>query len=135
MNAQIYRLLLGLCPADLRREFGAEMTQVFLEDLEDQRRRGGWMGAARVWWRSVRELRGIALPELASRREVVVPFVMGLLQLVLILLSQCDPYNTPRSIGDLLLLIFAMNLIPTVIGSAVLQIGNRSVPVPLNLRS
>jgi hypothetical protein len=135
MNARIYSLLLALCPADLRREFGVEMTDVFLEDLEDHRQHGGWMGAARVWWRSVRELRGVALPELASRREIVVPFVMGLLELILILLSLCDPYNTPRSVGDLLLLIFGMSVIPAVIGSAVLRIGDRSVPVPLNLRS
>jgi hypothetical protein len=49
MNARMYRLMLRLYPAELRHDFGAEMTQVFLDDIDDS-------GAARVWWRSLKEL-------------------------------------------------------------------------------
>lgn len=38
MNTRIYSLLLTLCPPDLRQDFGDEMVQVFLEDLENHRR-------------------------------------------------------------------------------------------------
>lgn len=61
MNARIYSLLLRLYPAELRADFGPEMTQVFLDDMEDGRRRNGHAGAARVWWRSLKELCQIAL--------------------------------------------------------------------------
>ena len=61
MNARIYSLLLHLYPADLREDFGPEMTQVFLDDLGEGRRRHGCIGVARVWWRSVKELCQIAL--------------------------------------------------------------------------
>jgi hypothetical protein len=61
VNARIYSLLLRLYPADLREHFGPEMTQVFLDDLEDRRRRHGLPGAARVWWHSLKELCQIAL--------------------------------------------------------------------------
>ena len=42
MNARVYGMLLRLYPAELRDDFGEEMTQVFLDDIDDS-------GAARVW--------------------------------------------------------------------------------------
>ena len=45
----LYRLLLRLCPADLRAEFGAEMEALFLADLN--RARG--LGKCRLWWRAI----------------------------------------------------------------------------------
>ena len=138
MNARVYGLMLSFYPADLRRDFGAEMTEVFLEDLEDSRRRGGWMGAARVWWRSVRELCRIASPEMASRREIAVPFVMYVMQAIylagLILLTRGNPHaDIPRSAGDILILIFGTSLIPAIIARIALLIGDGAVPVPLTL--
>lgn len=72
MNAQIYSLLLRLYPAELREDFGPEMMQVFLDDLEDGRRRRGSIGVARVWWRSLKELCQIAL----STPRVMVPLLI-----------------------------------------------------------
>jgi len=139
MNARVYGLMLSFYPADLRRDFGAEMTEVFLEDLEDSRLRGGWMGAVRVWWRSVRELCRIASPEMASRREIAVPFVMFVLQAMylsgIIFITQSNPHaDIPRSVGDRLVLVFGMSLIPALIARVALLIGDGSVPVPLSLR-
>ncbi|HWB87569.1 MAG TPA: hypothetical protein VG675_25730, partial [Bryobacteraceae bacterium] len=65
MNARIYGLLLHLYPAELREDFGPEMMQVFLDDMEDSRRRHGFSGAARVWWHSLKELGQVALPAAA----------------------------------------------------------------------
>jgi hypothetical protein len=139
MNAQIYSLFLSFYPADFRRDFGAEMTEVFLEDLEESRQRGGWLGAAHVWWRSVRELCRIASPEVISRREVAVPGLMFVLQTLyigaIVLLAHGDPHSTlPQSGGDTLVLIFGVSLIPALIGRIALRIGDNSVPVPLSLR-
>ncbi len=139
MNARVYGLMLSFYPADLRRDFGAEMTEVFLEDLEDSHRRGGRMGAVRVWWWSVRELCRIASPEVISRREIAVPLVMYVLQSIylagIIFLTQRDPHaGIPRSVGERLVLIFGMSLIPALIGRVALLIGDGSVPVPLSLR-
>ena len=78
MSARIYSLLLRLYPAELREEFGAEMTQVFLDDLEDGRRRCGVFGAARVWRRSLKELCQIAL----STPRVMVPLFIYLSQIL-----------------------------------------------------
>jgi hypothetical protein len=139
MNARVYGLLLSFYPADLRNDFGAEMTEVFLEDLEDSRRRGGWMGTARVWWRSVREFCCIASPEVISRREIAVPLVMYVLQAIylaaIIFLTQRNPHaDIPRSAGGTLVLIFGASAIPALIARVALLIGDGSVPVPLSLR-
>jgi len=76
VNARIYSLLLRLYPAELREDFGPEMTQVFLDDVEDGRRRHGHIGIAHVWWRSLKELCQIAL----STPRVMVPLFIYLSQ-------------------------------------------------------
>lgn len=50
MNAsRVYRVLLRLCPPDLRAAYGAEMESLFLADLA----RAGSVGKAAVWLRAV----------------------------------------------------------------------------------
>jgi hypothetical protein len=66
MNAWLYQKLLLLYPQDLRRDFGAEMTLAFAEDIKN-------MGSLRVWWCAIRELLTVALPGQRSNRSVVVP--------------------------------------------------------------
>jgi putative ABC transport system permease protein len=48
----LYRLLLRLCPADFRAEFGAEMEALFLADLAKARR----AAKVGVWWRAVADV-------------------------------------------------------------------------------
>jgi hypothetical protein len=66
MNAWLYQKLLLLYPHYLRRDFGAEMTLAFADDIEI-------MGAPRVWWCALREVLTVALPAQRSNRSVLVP--------------------------------------------------------------
>jgi hypothetical protein len=66
MNAWLYQKLLLLYPQDLRRDFGAEMTLAFAEDIKS-------MGNLRVWWCALRELLTVALPGQRSNPSVIVP--------------------------------------------------------------
>jgi hypothetical protein len=66
MNAWLYEKLLLLYPEDLRRDFGAEMTLAFADDIEI-------MGVPRVWWCALGELLTVALPGQRSNPSVVVP--------------------------------------------------------------
>ena len=134
MNARVYELMLSFYPAELRAEFGAEMTEVFLEDLKDSRKRSGWAGASRVWWRSVRELCRIASPEIVSRREIAVPLLMYVLQVIDFSATVFLPRHGRFPIGNELLLIFGASLIPAFIARIALRVGDGSLPVPLSLR-
>ena len=49
INRSVYRALLRLCPADLRRDFGAEMEAVFLDELS----RANAAGKCALWCRAV----------------------------------------------------------------------------------
>jgi hypothetical protein len=135
MNARMYSILLSLYPAELRTEFGAEMTQVFLEDLEDSARTRGFFGAARVWRRSLKELLRIALPAFATRREIAVPLIMYALQEVYLggILLMAGNHDVPKSVGQKLFFVIVPGLIPAVVAFVALQVGDRSVPEPLNL--
>lgn len=72
-SGRIYGRLLLLYPAELRREFGAEMAFVFGEDLAAARREAGAAGVFSVWCHTLRELLRIALPPLAAKPIVAVP--------------------------------------------------------------
>jgi hypothetical protein len=139
MNARIYSVLLSLYPAELRTEFGAEMTQVFLEDLEDSARTRGFFGAARVWRRSLNELLRIALPAFAMRREIAVALIMYALQEVylggIMMMAARHTSDLPKSIVQAIILAMVCGLVPAFTAFVALHIGNRSVPEPLNLNS
>ncbi len=83
MSSRVYAAAVALLLPELHRDFGAEMTQIFEEDLHDSWRSGGAAAAARVWLCSGSEIVWIALPGLAERPEIAVPFVSFVLSAVI----------------------------------------------------
>ena len=138
VSTRIYSGFLALYPAELRRDFGAEMTQVFVEDLEDSYRSRGLAGAARVWRRSVKELWRVALPEHVAKREIAVPIVVYSLHNVYMcaILLMCPEVHGGRGVLPVAQAIagsLAFSPIPALIAFVALRVGNHSVPVPLVL--
>jgi len=132
MNARVYCLLLRLYPAELRHDFGAEMTQVFLDDIDDS-------GAVRVWWRSLEELFRIALPAALSRRYVQVPAMMYLLMVTyfggIMMWGPRGPGSPlPHSDAEFIPLLTFPGLASALTALVALYMGDRAVPEPLNLR-
>jgi hypothetical protein len=129
MNARIYGMMLRLYPAELRHAFGAEMTEVFLEDLASGR-------PTRVWWCSLKELFRIALPAALSHRYVVVPALLYLLQALYMgsVMIWVPRDRVPHSIEELVVLATLPGLASAVMAFVALYIGDRAVPEPLNLR-
>ena len=132
MNVRMYCLLLHLYPAELRHNFGAEMTQIFLDDIDDS-------GAALVWWRSLKELFRIALPAAFSRRYVQVPAMIYLLMVAyfgsILMWGPRDARSPlPHSAAELIPLLIFPGLFAAAIALIALYIGDRAVAEPLNLR-
>lgn len=139
MNARIYCLLLRFYPAELRHDFGAEMAQVFLDDMADSRRRDGLFGAFRVWWRSLGELLCIALPATLSDRYILVPAMIYLLQVLdlsaIVIGAHRGPGSPlPHSAMENVALVMLPGVLSAAIGFVALYIGDRSVPEPLTIR-
>jgi hypothetical protein len=75
-SIRAYAALLALYPAELRREFGSEIVEVFAEDLANAVRFRGLRGFLSVWWCALREFVRIALPAQAENRLVAVPCIL-----------------------------------------------------------
>jgi hypothetical protein len=73
LSARIYGAMLPLYPAELRRDFGAEMTTVFAEDLADAWRNSGIAGAIRVWNSAALDFVQVAVPGLMEKPSIAVP--------------------------------------------------------------
>jgi hypothetical protein len=73
LSLRIYERLLGLYPADLRRDFGREMVLAFADDMEAAWRGNGALGIVRVWRCALRETLTIALPAHKTDPCIVVP--------------------------------------------------------------
>jgi hypothetical protein len=123
VNARIYSLLLRLYPAELREDFAGEMMQVFIDDLENARRRRGFAGVARVWWRSLKELCQIALPAAAKTPKVMVPLSIYLFQALWLLgVLRSDPTLSGR--------VLYAAMIPALTTFIALKVNDSEVPDP-----
>jgi hypothetical protein len=69
----VYERSLVLYPKDLRRDFGAEMVEVFDEQISEAYSESGFPGLLRVWFGATRELVTVALH--ARLAERIVPIV------------------------------------------------------------
>jgi hypothetical protein len=49
VGCRVYAALLLLYPSALRRQFGAEMLDVFAEQMRDACQQDGWVGGMGVW--------------------------------------------------------------------------------------
>ena len=67
----VYGLLLRLYPGEFRRRFGAEMWQVFAEQMHGERQRRGFRGTLFVWQTAAREIISAAVP-LQLRSSIVI---------------------------------------------------------------
>jgi hypothetical protein len=61
VSREFYERSLVLYPSELRREFGAEMVEVFDEQVSEAYSRSGFPGLLRVWFSATREFVTIAL--------------------------------------------------------------------------
>jgi hypothetical protein len=81
-NCRVYAALLLLYPATLRRQFGAEMVEVFADQMRDACEAGGWAGGIGVWGCVGREVFRTAL---SSHLQIIgISFVSGLTALGLL---------------------------------------------------
>jgi len=83
VSHKVYARSLVLYPGDLRRDFGAEMIEVFDEQVSDAYSRSGFAGLLRVWLGAMREFVAIALPGRFAERMVPIFAVTATLAFML----------------------------------------------------
>jgi len=83
-SAAAYGKLLILYPEELRREFAAEISLVFDEDVADAWRERGAVGVSQVWWCALCEVMRIALPSQFANPDVAVPVIAFALNIAML---------------------------------------------------
>jgi chemotaxis methyl-accepting protein methylase len=78
MSRLAYSLLLALYPGDLRLRFGAEMIEVFADEISEQWRQRGIPGVLRVWLTAGSEVFSVAIP-LQMRNPAVISSALAIL--------------------------------------------------------
>jgi hypothetical protein len=136
LNARAYGIVLLLYPADLRREFGLEMRELFGEDLADGWRNSGAAGVLRVWWCAVCEILRIAIPGQMENPAFAVPaisFVFSTFPLGSIL-AKAPSLGTRPLIEEIALFIVCPGLVSAFTALAAVHIGKTQV-MSLDLHS
>lgn len=83
VSHKIYERSLVLYPSDLRRDFGAEMLEVFDEQVSKAYSESGFPGLLLVWFSAMREFVTIALPGRLAERMLPIVAVTAALALML----------------------------------------------------
>lgn len=74
-SAAIYSRLLYVCPEELRRDFGPEMTLVFTDDLTDSWQEAGMPGFVRAWRCAAVDLLQTGAPAAFRAPAILVPLL------------------------------------------------------------
>jgi hypothetical protein len=130
LSTRLYAALLPLYPLDLRRDFGAEMTSVFAEDLTDAWQNKGAPGLIRVLSSAALEFVRIAVPGLMQIPAIAVPllsFLFGaaIISSELLLTPNRDDFALGAALGAA--------LINALTSFASVRIGESGVPHSLEL--
>jgi hypothetical protein len=72
----VYGLLLRLYPGEFRRRFGAEMRQVFAEQMHGEQHRRGFRGTLFVWQTAAWEIISAAVP-LQLRSSIMIAVALS----------------------------------------------------------
>jgi hypothetical protein len=135
----LYEKLLLLYPADLRREFGSEMTLIFAEDLQSAWGDARIAGVLQIWWYALRELVTVALPAQRSNPCVLVPalafafVVMGQGAGLCFLLSQVTRLETSLLFDAIRLVVLLPSLLTACVAFIVTRVYARSSIAALRL--
>lgn len=75
LSTLLFRLIFACYPSGLKRTFGDEIVEVFLQDLSNARYEHGVGGAVIVWGRAVLEFFCICIPYQFTRSTFVAPVI------------------------------------------------------------
>jgi hypothetical protein len=131
LSARAYDGILRLYPSDLRREFGPEMNELFVEDLDDAWRSSGLVGVIGVWWCALCELFRIALPAQSSNPAFAVPAIAALY--VLGMIGELAAIRDPMTDQWISAVIAGPNLLTGLAAIVVVHTGNVRV-ISLDLK-
>jgi hypothetical protein len=133
-SVRAYSAILFLYPAELRRDFGVEILDVFREDLHQASSYRGVVGLMSVWACALREFIRIALPAYAENRRIAVPSILFAFdELVLTLPQKLIFTHRPVSLQFVLAAALWPSLLAALTALVVVILGQQCPLFPLRL--
>jgi hypothetical protein len=134
LSVRAYSAMLFLYSAELRRDFGGEILEVFREDLSQASSFRGLAGIAGVWSCALREFVRIALPAYAENRRVAVPSILfALNEAVLTIPQKLIVVHRPVSLQFILATSLWPSLLAALTALVVVILGQQCPLFPLRL--
>jgi len=133
-SVRAYSAMLFLYPAELRRDFGAEILDVFREDLNHASSYRGLAGMLSVWACALREFVRIALPAFAENRRIAVPSILfAFNEAVLAIPQKLIFTHRPMSLQFILATALWPSLLAALTALVVVILGQQCPLFPLRL--
>jgi hypothetical protein len=133
-SIRAYAAMLFLYPAELRRDFGGEILDVFREDLNHANSFRGIAGMLSVWACAFREFVRIALPAWAENRRVAVPCILfAFNEAVLTIPQKLIFTHRPMSLQFILATALWPSLLAALTALVVVILGQQCPLFPLQL--
>jgi hypothetical protein len=129
LNSRAYGAVLLLYPAELRRDFGMEMRELFGEDLADAWRSSGVAGVLRVWWCAVCEILRIAIPGQIENPAFAVPVIAFAFNVLTLscewaaMITSHPSVQQGRAADDMFLYVFWPSLVTAITAIVVVHTG------------
>ena len=134
LSVRAYTAMLFLYPAELRRDFGSEILDVFREDLNHAGSYRGLAGMLSVWTCALREFIRIALPAWAENRRVAVPSILFAFNETIITIPQKLIFtHRPMSLQFILATALWPSLLAALTALVVVILGQQCPLFPLRL--
>jgi hypothetical protein len=139
LSSKVYSTVLPLYPPDLNQNFGAEMTQVFTEDLDNAWENEGLTGAIRVWSAAGWEILRFALPVQAAKPAIAAPVISFALSVTAWSATMQHALRQMLETGALPLvegfcgIVLWQSLVSAFIALVTVRVGRLSVPMSLGL--
>lgn len=134
LSLRAYSAMLFLYPSELRRDFGAEILDVFREDLDHASSYRGLAGMLSVWACALREFVRIAFPAWAENRRVAVPSILFALNEAIITIPQKLIFaHRPMSLQFILATALWPSLLAALTALVVVILGQQCPLFPLRL--
>ncbi len=132
-SVRAYSAILFLYPAELRRDFGAEILDVFREDLNHAGSYRGFAGIASVWACALREFFRIALPAYAENRRIAVPCILFAFNEAVLTIPQKLIFTHRLSLQFILATALWPSLLAALTALVVVILGQQCPLFPLRL--
>jgi hypothetical protein len=138
LSSAVYRSLIHVCPRELRKDFGLEMTLLFGDCLRDAWLESGVSGVTRIWFDELREFLRIGFSNAGAAQGVAAALLSSGLsaiclggELALARSHLPQSIHTPALAEAIMAVVVLPSLTAAIVSFTAIRISSPRLAVPL----